>query len=50
MDSLQKWHAHIADVKTLFTHWEERRLARIPVRKKDREDSGNLSVHALLGE
>jgi hypothetical protein len=37
MDSLEKWHARIADVKTLFTHWEERRLARIPMRKKDRE-------------
>jgi hypothetical protein len=37
MDSLQKWHAHVADVKTLFTHWEERRLASIPMRKKDRE-------------
>jgi len=37
MDSLQKWHAHVADVKTLFTHWEERRLASIPMCKKDRE-------------
>jgi len=37
MDSLQKWHAHIADIKTLFTHWEERRLAGMPMRKKDRE-------------
>jgi len=37
MDSLQKWHAHVADVKNLFTHWEERRLGHIPMRKKDRE-------------
>src|SRR5215471_17941268 len=37
MDSLEKWHARIADVKTLFTHWEERRLAGIPMRKRDRE-------------
>jgi hypothetical protein len=37
MDSLEKWHAHIVDLKTLFTHWEERRLAGIPLRKKDRE-------------
>ena len=36
MDSLQKWHALIADVKTLFAHWEERRLAGPPMRKKDR--------------
>lgn len=37
MDSLQKWHAHIADIKTLFTHWEERRRAGLAMRKKDRE-------------
>lgn len=37
MDSLQKWHAHIVDLKTLFGHWEARRAARIKLNKRDRE-------------
>lgn len=37
MDSLAKWHAHVVDLKTLFSHWEARRAARMRLNKRDRE-------------
>ena len=37
MDSLQKWHAHVVDLKTLFSHWEELRAARSPMTNRSRE-------------
>lgn len=37
MDSLEKWHAHIVDLKSLFGHWEARRSARVRQNKRDRE-------------
>ena len=37
MDRLAKWHAHIADVKTLFSYWEARRLAGEPLNRRARE-------------
>ena len=37
MDRFAKWHAHIADVKTLFSYWEARRLAGEPLNRRTRE-------------
>ena len=37
MDSLQKWYAHVVDLKTLFSHWEALRAAGTPMTKRPRE-------------
>lgn len=37
MDKLEKWHAHVMDVQTLFRHWEAERAAGRAHRKRARE-------------
>lgn len=37
MDALEKWHARIVDVQTLFRHWEAERAAGRAQRKRARE-------------
>jgi hypothetical protein len=37
MDTLEKWHAQLVDVKTLFSYWEAQRLAGLAHRKRCRE-------------
>ncbi|HEY1771347.1 MAG TPA: hypothetical protein VGG02_13935 [Chthoniobacterales bacterium] len=37
MDTLEKWHAYIADVHTLFRYWEKERAAGRANRKRVRE-------------
>jgi len=37
MDTLEKWHAHIVDVQTLFRHWEAHREAGRANQKRARE-------------
>lgn len=37
MDTLEKWHAYIADVQTLLQHWEAERAAGREHRKRARE-------------
>jgi hypothetical protein len=37
MDKLEKWHAHIVDVQTLFRHWEAERAAGRAQKKRARE-------------
>jgi hypothetical protein len=37
MDTLEKWHAQLVDVKTLFSHWEAQRVAGMARRKRCRE-------------
>jgi hypothetical protein len=37
MDRLEKWHAALVDVKTLFSHWEAQRAAGHARRKRSRE-------------
>ncbi len=37
MDTLEKWHAHIVDVQTLFRHWEGEQAAGRAHRKRARE-------------
>ena len=37
MDTLEKWHAHIVDVQTLFRHWEANRAAGRANQKRARE-------------
>lgn len=37
MDALQEWHAHVVDLKTLFSHWEARQAAGLPMTKRSRE-------------
>jgi len=37
MDTLEKWHAHIVDVQTLFRHWEAHRAAGRANQKRARE-------------
>src|SRR5437762_14110230 len=37
MDGLEKWHAYIAEMQTLFQHWEVERAAGREHRKRSRE-------------
>lgn len=37
MDAGEKWHAYIADLQSLFAHWEERRRRGLRLSSRDRE-------------
>lgn len=37
MDPLEQWHAYVADLHSLFSHWEERRRRGVKLSSRDRE-------------